>query len=143
MREDDVLRGIAARVAARDYSDDVLIRPGDLDANGNWLLSPVPEGTRWLVVRGSQEHLAALAADVVDPLPPLEPASVPAVDDAERVLGHPLPPLLRRIYLEVANGGFGPVLGVAGGCTDDLGRTTAASNSRTSNRIGRERRGPG
>ncbi|GLY24748.1 hypothetical protein Misp04_44800 [Micromonospora sp. NBRC 101691] len=34
-----------------------------------------------------------------------------------------LPPLLRRIYLEVANGGFGPVIGVAGGSTDDLGRT--------------------
>ncbi|MEV7986846.1 hypothetical protein [Micromonospora sp. NPDC085948] len=123
MREDEVLRGIAARVAARDYSDDVWIRPGELDANGNWVLSPAPEGTRWLVVRGSQEHLAALAADAVDPLPPLEPASVHAVDDAERLLGHPLPPLLRRIYLEVANGGFGPVLGVAGGGTDDLGRT--------------------
>ncbi|MEU8283906.1 hypothetical protein AB0C01_06160 [Micromonospora sp. NPDC048905] len=123
MREDEVLRGIAARVAARDYSDDVWIRPGDLDANGNWVLSPAPEGTRWLVVRGSQEHLAALAADAVDPLPPLEPASVHAVDDAEGLLGHPLPPLLRRIYLEVANGGFGPVLGVAGGGTDDLGRT--------------------
>ncbi|MBM0275613.1 SMI1/KNR4 family protein [Micromonospora tarensis] len=124
MREDDVFRGIAARVAARDYSDDVYIRPGCLDANGVWVVNPMPENTRWLVERGSQEHLAALAADAVDPLPPLEPAPVQAVEDAERVLGHPLPPLLRRIYLEVANGGFGPVLGVAGGCTDDLGRTT-------------------
>ncbi|MGC5284825.1 hypothetical protein [Micromonospora sp. DT231] len=123
MREDDVLRGIAARVAARDYSDDVSIHPGHLDADGTWIASPLPGDTRWLVVRGSQEHRAALAADAVDPLPPLAPASAQAVDDAERVLGHPLPPLLRRIYLEVANGGFGPVLGVAGGGTDDLGRT--------------------
>ncbi|MEV5210412.1 hypothetical protein AB0K35_23355 [Micromonospora sp. NPDC053740] len=123
MREDEVFQCIAARVAARDYSDDVCIRPGSLDANGRWMVNPMPEDTRWLVARGSREHLAALATDAVDPLPPLEPASVQAVNDAERVLGYPLPPLLRRIYVEVANGGFGPVLGVAGGCTDDLGRT--------------------
>lgn len=48
-------------------------------------------------------------------LPP--PASLEAVAEAERVIGYPLPPLLRRLYLEVANGGFGPragILGVAG-----------------------------
>lgn len=48
-------------------------------------------------------------------LPP--PASAEAVVETERVIGYPLPPLLRRLYLEVANGGFGPragVLGVAG-----------------------------
>lgn len=55
------------------------------------------------------------------PLPP--PATVAEVEAAEAVLGHPLPALLRRILLEVANGGFGPgygLLGVgAGGWTDD------------------------
>lgn len=38
--------------------------------------------------------------------------------EAEQVIGYRLPPLLRRLYLEVANGGFGPrdgVLGVSGG----------------------------
>ncbi|MDG4807360.1 hypothetical protein O7634_11425 [Micromonospora sp. WMMD1120] len=123
MREDDVFRGIAARVAAREYSDDLYIHPGSLDADGTWVVAPSPGTTRWLVERGSPEHLAALAAGAVDPLPPLEPATPEAVNEAERVLGYPLPPLLRRLYLEVANGGFGPVLGVAGGCTDDLGRT--------------------
>ncbi|WP_182907445.1 hypothetical protein [Microbispora sp. H13382] len=47
----------------------------------------------------------------------LPPASPEAVDEVEQVIGHPLPPLLRRLYLEAANGGFGPrdgVLGVAG-----------------------------
>ncbi|MFI6812450.1 SMI1/KNR4 family protein [Nonomuraea sp. NPDC050328] len=47
----------------------------------------------------------------------LPPASAEAVADAEEAIGAPLPPLLRRLYLEVANGGFGPrdgVLGVAG-----------------------------
>ncbi|MBN1605579.1 MAG: hypothetical protein JW940_03045, partial [Polyangiaceae bacterium] len=36
------------------------------------------------------------------------------VDDAEHELGYPLPPLLRRLYLEVANGGFGPGYGILG-----------------------------
>ncbi|TXJ85233.1 SMI1/KNR4 family protein [Streptomyces lavendulae] len=49
-------------------------------------------------------------------LPP--PATPEAVAAAEEVIGFPLPPLLRRLYVEVANGGFGPnegILGVRGG----------------------------
>ncbi|MFG3011123.1 SMI1/KNR4 family protein [Streptomyces cinerochromogenes] len=49
-------------------------------------------------------------------LPP--PAGADAIDEAERVIGFRTPPLLRRLYGEVANGGFGPedgVLGVSGG----------------------------
>jgi hypothetical protein len=47
-----------------------------------------------------------------------DPASPEAVAGAEEVIGYRLPRLLRRLYLEVANGGFGPcgdVLGVPGG----------------------------
>ncbi|WP_406000834.1 SMI1/KNR4 family protein [Streptomyces sp. NBC_00829] len=46
------------------------------------------------------------------------PATLAAVMEAERTIGFPLTPLLRRLYLEVANGGFGPpqgILGVRGG----------------------------
>jgi hypothetical protein len=49
-------------------------------------------------------------------LPP--PATPEAVAAAEESIGFPLPPLLRRLYVEVANGGFGPnegILGVSGG----------------------------
>ncbi|WP_158684949.1 hypothetical protein [Streptomyces sp. LaPpAH-108] len=49
-------------------------------------------------------------------LPP--PTTSGAVADAERTIGFPMPPLLRRLYTEVANGGFGPddgILGVRGG----------------------------
>ncbi|MEV1204449.1 hypothetical protein [Microbispora rosea] len=42
----------------------------------------------------------------------LPPVSPDVVDEAERVIGHSLPPLLRRLYLEVANGGFGPGRGI-------------------------------
>ncbi|HEV2639665.1 MAG TPA: SMI1/KNR4 family protein [Actinocrinis sp.] len=42
------------------------------------------------------------------------PASLESVEEAEKVIRHPIPPLLRRLYLEVANGGFGPGFGVMG-----------------------------
>lgn len=54
------------------------------------------------------------------------PASEMAIVQAERRLGFALPPLPRRIYGEVGNGGFGPsygLIGVPGGATDDLGRS--------------------
>ena len=46
------------------------------------------------------------------------PASMEAITEAEEALGFPLPPLLRRLFLEVANGGFGPPGGILGvrGC---------------------------
>jgi len=58
----------------------------------------------------------------------LPPASEWAVRETEQRLGFTLRPPLRRIYREVANGGFGPgygVMGVEGGFTDDLGDTVA------------------
>lgn len=50
------------------------------------------------------------------------PASPAAVARAQAALGFALPTTLRAIYLDVANGGFGPgygVMGVEGGFTDD------------------------
>ncbi len=44
----------------------------------------------------------------------------------EKTLGFGLPEGLREVYLNVANGGFGPgygLLGVASGATDDRGNT--------------------
>ncbi|MEU2063800.1 SMI1/KNR4 family protein [Streptomyces sp. NPDC013455] len=49
-------------------------------------------------------------------LPP--PAEPEAITEAEQTIGFPTPPLLRRLYTEVANGEFGPdegILGVRGG----------------------------
>lgn len=39
------------------------------------------------------------------------PATAAEVYAAEQALGFPLPPLLRQLYLEAANGGFGPGYG--------------------------------
>ncbi|TDD27269.1 SMI1/KNR4 family protein [Actinomadura sp. KC06] len=68
--------------------------------------------------RDDTEIMAAAAKQ--GSLPP--PASASAVADAEQKIGHHLPVLLRRLYLEVANGGFGPgdgVLGVPGTLAPD------------------------
>lgn len=49
-----------------------------------------------------------------------------AVDEAEKLIGYPFPPLLKEIYLQVANGGVGPshkILGVDGGYTSEDGDT--------------------
>ena len=54
------------------------------------------------------------------------PVAVDVLADTEQAMGVTLPHLLRRLYLEVANGGFGPgygILGVRGGWTTDRGRT--------------------
>jgi hypothetical protein len=48
------------------------------------------------------------------------------VEEAERLIGLPLPSQLRRLYLEVGNGGFGPgygILGLRGGHGDDYRHT--------------------
>lgn len=63
--------------------------------------------------------LSAMSTPADEALP--APASADALDAAERALGFALPPLLRRLFAEVANGGFGPgegIIGVAGGWTD-------------------------
>ena len=76
----------------------------------------------------------ALDSETQTDEPALRSAGLPSVateallNDAEQRLGMRLPPLLRRLYLEVANGGFGPgygLIGVSGGAGDDGGNTIA------------------
>jgi hypothetical protein len=77
-----------------------------------------------LKARARHREHATDGADVITPRI-YPPATAALVDAAEETLGFALPPLLRRIYLEVGNGGFGPgygLLGVLGGAVDDTGR---------------------
>jgi hypothetical protein len=77
-----------------------------------------------LVSEGEYLYLPGAAEVLAAPVRP--PASAEAVDHAEKLIGHGLPPLLRRLYLEVGNGGFGPgfgILGVRGGHGDDSRHT--------------------
>lgn len=51
-------------------------------------------------------QVSAKASATTEHLP--LPATAEEVAQAERILGFRLPPVLARLYLEVANGGFGP-----------------------------------
>jgi len=63
---------------------------------------------------GRQATAERLGAEMAEPvrteLP--APASTVALEQAEARLGTRLPPVLRRVYAEVANGGFGPGFGL-------------------------------
>ena len=85
-----------------------------------------------LLRQGPDDELTARANEIERsmttpaqrPLPP--PATEEQLAAAERRVGFALPPLLRRLYAEVANGGFGPgpgILGVTGGWRNDHGKT--------------------
>ena len=85
-----------------------------------------------LIRQGPDDELVGRANDIQrsmrtpaeQPLPP--PATLDQVAATEAALGLRLPPLLRRLYLEVANGGFGPgpgLLGVRGGARSIKGRS--------------------
>jgi len=109
MTEDKLVAEIKELVAAGEYLDEIPgVRGARLSGGG------VFEDDRRLYVRGSPEHLEARDAGLVERLPPLRPASPEAVDEAEEAFGFPLPGLLRRLYAEVGNGGFGPGYGIPG-----------------------------
>jgi hypothetical protein len=59
------------------------------------------------------------------------PSAAAAIDEAERNLALAFPPLLRRMYSEVGNGGFGPgsgLLGLQGGHRDGKKESLVAVN---------------
>lgn len=56
-------------------------------------------------------------------------ASADDIAEAQRALGFELPTLLKELYLQVGNGGYGPgygLVGIAGGATDDMGKSLVA-----------------
>jgi len=58
--------------------------------------------------------------------PPAPAATYASIAADEQTLRFKLPPLLKRLYVEVSNGGWGPgygLLGLTGGAKDDLGQT--------------------
>ncbi|MFC9824906.1 hypothetical protein ACFWG6_16350 [Streptomyces erythrochromogenes] len=81
-----------------------------LDRISSDILSYGSNGTVQLASR--REEVTAYFADA--PRGPLfAPLSRTDVDEAERGLGRRLPRLLRRVYTEIADGGFGPDCGLA------------------------------
>lgn len=66
--------------------------------------------------------ISALARRAGDARRRYPPAAAAAVAAAEAAMGLTLPPLLRRVFTEIANGGFGPgggLIGLPGGHVDE------------------------
>lgn len=132
MTEDEVLSRVQQLVKTGEYCDWRYIRIGPLPEPPRTLPDSSPDRASWHrymrhmpvtkpVERCSHEYPAARDQGLLTPLPPLPVATVEAVTEAEAVIGYQLPRLLRRLYLEVANGGFGPrdgILGVRGGVSN-------------------------
>lgn len=124
-----MFKAVWALVVRGEYLDEIPGVPGTaLSGGGSFRMSK--SGLRQRVyTRGSPEHLAARKAGLVERLPALRTASAAALAEAEAALVHPLPSLLRRLYLELGNGGFGPgygLLGVADGHRDDANNTAVS-----------------
>jgi hypothetical protein len=115
-----VFQAIADLVARGEYLDE-LLGPSAANTSDAGMFKGDGESWHRIYRRGSEEHLAAKAEGIVVALPPpARPATLSAVTEAESLLGHQLPGLLRKLYLEIANGGFGPgygILGLGGGHT--------------------------
>jgi hypothetical protein len=117
VHQDEVFEAIRATVAAGEYLDWLPAAKAQGLRGGLAGTEPVrnaPGG----YLRGTPEHLQARATGLVARLPSPPVALPEAVLELEEALGCLLPPLLRRLFLEVANGGFGPrgrgILGVRG-----------------------------
>jgi hypothetical protein len=131
--EGEVVSGIGQLVAADEYSDDRYIQIGPMLARPSRRADGTVDRAAFRaylrhrpvtqqVARGAPEYESAWDEGLLRPLPPLPVATQAAVSEAEEIIGLPLPRLLRRLYLEVANGGFGPrsgILGVRGGIRVD------------------------
>jgi hypothetical protein len=113
--EDEEVRAFEAvreRIEAGEYRDSMPGVPGD-DLERGGTFSYAPDGQPVRMHRRSEPGFrAAREAGRIPVLPPLEPASADAVDACEAAIGRPLPRLLRRCYLELGDGGFGPRRGL-------------------------------
>ncbi|WP_150254343.1 SMI1/KNR4 family protein [Nocardiopsis deserti] len=109
--DDAVFEAVRARVLSGEYLDHRLGSPED-DSDGAVRRCAEQGSWRTVYFRGTPEYDTALAAGRLDQLPPLRPVAEEAVSECEELLGRPLPSLLRRCYLELGDGGFGPGYGL-------------------------------
>jgi len=129
-----ILSEIRSLVEAGLQLDEVPGRPDDPSAlviNGHRLVRRY--------TRGTPDYESALRQGMLERLPHTPPASTSAVEQAEELVGATLPGLVQNIFLDIANGGFGPaygVLGVEHGFRDDLQRTAVDISKRRDEWLG-------
>lgn len=110
MTDDELLDLIRARIAADDHLSAHLAKPGkgtQQQQGGVQFFM----GSRRTYYRGSADLAEARRRGDVEPLPVPVPATVAQVAARESELGARLPAFVRRLYLEIGDGGFGPMYG--------------------------------
>ena len=80
-----------------------------------------------LIIAAIRRRLEMKSTDMGSPLHSrLKPSDPIDIATDETRLGFTLPPLMKRIYMEIGNGGFGPgygLIGLTNGVPDDTGQT--------------------
>ncbi|GAA4607599.1 hypothetical protein BJY16_006415 [Actinoplanes octamycinicus] len=129
MTDDDVFAAVRRLADAGLYLDRIRGLDGvDLDGDEHDL-EEWPEGVfRRIYRRGTPRYETALANGWLAVLPPLRPAPPELVEELEEKARRRFPPLLRRLYLEIGNGGFGP----GNGLISLTSRQTAVRRDRSS-----------
>jgi SMI1/KNR4 family protein SUKH-1 len=83
-----------------------------------------------LIVAAIRRRLKTTVTDLGGSSPSrLKPADLADITSDERRLGFALPPLMKRLYTEIGNGGFGPgygLIGLTNGVPDDTGKAGPA-----------------
>jgi len=114
--DDDAL---VERLRSRAY--DPALRTRDIQLPREWVVEHYGEehagrcrmggwdrhGTQYLYYPAGSPEAIAFHADSPRG-PAIPPAAALELDEVERLIGYPLPHLLRRMYAEVGDGGFGP-----------------------------------
>lgn len=119
-----VFAAVRRRVLSGEYLDSMLGLPG-VDTEGGGAFRETGDGRLQRIYwRGSPEYRAARASGGIQLLPPLAPVSAEALARCEEAIGHALPPLLRRCYLELGDGGFGPGRGLLAAAGPDVPQRT-------------------
>src|SRR5690242_515603 len=108
-----VIRALQDLVTRGEYRDQIAGKPGvALEGGGSFVMREGVEAR--LFSRRTAEYVDARAKGWIDPLPALPLATAHDIEQAEAKLGFAIDPLMRRLYTEVGNGGFGPGYGVLG-----------------------------
>ncbi|MGR6998657.1 hypothetical protein ACU686_12045 [Yinghuangia aomiensis] len=109
---DAIFEAVRARVVSGEYLDSMLGLPG-VATDGGGAFQQADDGRlQRMYWRYSAEYRAARAAGIIQMLPPLTPVPPDVLARCEASMGVSLPLLLRRCYLELGDGGFGPGYGL-------------------------------
>jgi hypothetical protein len=122
-----VVDGLASRINRTERSDPASVHAAQSESGrgGTGTSGKSPHPARLPIMPTREDRVFEAVAQRVatgaylddvpsSQVPSLSPAPLAAVVEAEDLVGRSLPPLLKRLYLEVGNGGFGPGYGLLG-----------------------------